>query len=366
VESVQVSRLERLIEAAGIRPTSRPFDILRSTGRHSPDMLDSLDLSHLSSAGLPKTHRVLTLLEFVTNSYVPSRLNLSDDAAEQVVVTVRRLNAFAKRQIEPSELSVELFLAWMKSLSANGQAAATINSKRSHLICIWRAAHAEGLAPKPPKKSKLPRKREPRRLPNSWTIAQMETIVGNCRSVKGRFRFSGILKADFLASMVYFQYDTATRLAANLAVRCSDINLETGLVYLRWESAKTGIEQVHWLSPETLDAISSIWDPSREYVWPWGPNRNGLWSTLRAVLKASHLPFDRRCLFHRFRRTTATMMAGKVGMSAAAAALGHTSEAMTKRYVDPSNLLATRPIDVLPRLRTVDASTQLPSRKERA
>jgi integrase len=83
-------------------------------------------------------------------------------------------------------------------------------------------------------------------------------------------------------------------------------------------------------------------------------------------LKASHLPFDRRCLFHRFRRTTATMMAGKVGMSAAAAALGHTSEAMTKRYVDPSNLLATRPIDVLPRLRTVDASTQLPSRKERA
>lgn len=178
----------------------------------------------------------------------------------------------------------------------------------------------------------------------------MEVIVAKCRLVPGTFRYSGIRKADFLLSLILFQYDTATRLAANLAVQPADIDLSTGLVFLRCESAKTGIEQVHWLSEQTVAAIAAHWDPSREFVWPWGRNRHGLWEALRGVLKASGLPSDRRSMFHRFRRTTATILTGKVGISAASAALGHTSEAMTRRYVDPSNLSAVRPIDVLPRL----------------
>lgn len=292
----------------------------------------------------------MTLLNFLLHCYAPFRLNLSRDAEEQLAVAVRRLNAYIGRDVFLAELTPQLLIAWLKELAQKGQAAATINGKRAAILCLWEAAHAQGLAPAVPKRKDIPTRRQPRRLPNSWTIPQMKSIVGNCRLLKGKFRYSGILKADFLSSLILFEYDTGTRLAANLAVKPEDINLETGLVFLRWESAKTGVEQFHWLSDETIAAIAVHWDPRREFVWPWGSNRHGLWAALRSVLKASGLPHDRRSMYHRFRRTTATILTGQVGISAASAALGHTSEAMTRKYVDPTNVTSVRPIDVLPRL----------------
>lgn len=291
------------------------------------------------------------VLTYLTDHYAPTRLNLSAPAEEQLAVAVRRLNAYVGHPVDFDELSKDLLLGWLKALAKKGQAAATINGKRSAILCLWQAAYGDGLAPEPPRAREIPTKRAPRRLPNSWTVEQMAAIVTHCRRVTGTFRYSGIRKADFLSSLVLFQYDTATRLGASLAVRPQDLDLATGLVYLRSETAKTGLEQAHWLSADTLNAIARHWAADRDFVWPWGPNRHGLWSALRAVLKASGLPSDRRSMFHRFRRTTATILTGKVGISAASAALGHTSEAMTRRYVDPANLPAVRPIDVLPRLR---------------
>jgi integrase len=291
------------------------------------------------------------LFDFLIQQYAPGQLNLSANAEEQLAVAVRRLNAYAKRPVDTRDLSKELLTGWLKSLAQAGQAAATINGKRSAILTLWRAAHRSKKARKPPAGVEVPTKRAPRRLPNSWTVEQMERIVEECRALRGKFRLSGMPKGPFMTSLVLFEYETGTRFSASLAVKPSDVNIETGLVYLRTESAKTGLEQVHWLSPQCLQAIQAIWDPNRSFVWPWGPNRHGLWATLKAVLQSAGLPQDRRSMFHRFRRTTATILTARAGISIASAALGHTSEEMTRRvYVDPTNLGTPRPIDVLPRL----------------
>jgi len=293
---------------------------------------------------------IVTLMDYLTQHYAPVRLNLGEDSEEQIAVAIRRLNAHVGRTVNCDELTKAMVCSWLKALTKK-QAAATVNGKRASILCLWEAAHAEGHAPPPPDRKEVPRVRDQRRLPNSWTVEQMRLIVTNCRKLTGRFRRVGIAKADFVSSLVLFEYDTGTRLTANLEVRTSDINMETGLVYLRSESAKTGLEQFHYLSTETLAAIATHWDSSREFVWPWpSRNRHGLWDALRTVLKASGLPHDRRSMYHRFRRTTATILTSKVGIAAASAALGHTSEAMTRKYVDPTNLSTIRPADVLPRL----------------
>ncbi len=292
-----------------------------------------------------------TLLQFLTDEFAPEQLNLGELAEEQLVIAVRRLNAHLGRQVLPGELSKSMILTWLKSLANKGQAPATINGKRAAILQIWQAAHSAKKAPEPPRKYEIPLKRSPRRLPNSWTVAQMSSILDGCSRLRGTFKLSGITKADFLTSLVLFDYDTGTRLTASLQVRTEDLNLDTGTVYLRWEAAKTGIEQVHWLSEETLTAIRKHWDPQREFVWPFGPNKHSLWDALREVLKGAGLPSDRRSMFHRFRRTTATILTGRAGIAAASAALGHTSEAMTRKYVDPTNLPTSKAIDILPRLR---------------
>jgi integrase len=293
------------------------------------------------------------LLWYLRAHYAPKRLNLSPDAEEQLAVAVRRLSAYAGHPVVPRELSKDLLIRWLKSLADAGQAAATINGKRAAILSLWEAAHEDGTAPPMPKRKEIPIKRKPRRLPNSWTVPQMQAIINSCRSVDGIFRFSGILRADFLESLVLFEYETGSRLAAALRVQPQDLNFVTKTVYLRWESAKTGIEQVHWLSDGTLEAIKKIWDPNRSYIWPWGSNRNCLWDALKRVLRHAGLRSDRRSMFHRFRRTTATLLTGKLGLSAASAALGHTSEETTRRsYVDPTNLPGARLVDHLPPLRS--------------
>lgn len=292
----------------------------------------------------------MTLLEFLKHIYAPSNLNLSEESEEQLAIAVRRLNAHAGHPVTLDELTKELLAEWLKSLTKSS-ATATVNGKRSSIMTLWRAAHRLGKAARPPESWEIPSMRARRRMPNSWTVEEMERILSVCRGIRGRFRLSGIPKADFLASLIVFQYETGTRLSASLAVEAKDLNLETGLVMLRYDTAKTGLEQAHWLSDQAIELIATHWDGKRRMVWPFGPNRNGLWTSLKSVLKAAGLPFDRRSMFHRIRRTTATILTARAGLSMASAALGHTSEAMTRgSYVDPTKLGIPKPIDVLPRL----------------
>jgi len=73
------------------------------------------------------------------------------------------------------------------------------------------------------------------------------------------------------------------------------------------------------------------------FPWPYDQNREdwpALVARFRKILRAAGLPSGRKDLFHKIRRTTASHLA-KAGGDATAM-LGHSSEAVTLGYLDPT------------------------------
>ena len=157
------------------------------------------------------------------------------------------------------------------------------------------------------------------------------------------------MRSAWWRSLVLFLYDTGARLSAALAVRPSDLSMANRCVVLSGETAKTRLEQVVNLSDQTIAAVAGHYEATRNAVWPWPYNRRLIWVRLKRVLCEAGLPADRDRMFHCFRRTTATLSAANGSIDVARRQLGHTSEAMTRLYVNESALQQTQAVDVLPR-----------------
>jgi hypothetical protein len=70
---------------------------------------------------------------------------------------------------------------------------------------------------------------------------------------------------------------------------------------------------------------------------------------LRRLLRAAHLPSDRKHLWHCLRRTAESHAAAAMGIEWAAAAVGHTVPVAKRSYIAPAILGEHRLCDVLPR-----------------
>ena len=57
---------------------------------------------------------------------------------------------------------------------------------------------------------------------------------------------------------------------------------------------------------------------------------------LKRILTRAGLPTSERDLWHKIRRTFATQVNAKAGIAMAQTLLGHSSPAITQRYIDPT------------------------------
>lgn len=291
-----------------------------------------------------------TLHSFLNEVYIPSRLDLSDKSADQCRIAVRLLDRWNGHPVTLKQLSASLILKWLKSMAEAGRASATVNAKRGLILTIWRFAAKKRLAPKVPDLDELPKKRETKRLPEAWSVEEMNRLLEVCSSLTGQCRCNGIDRRKFWSTLILFCYETGCRLTAALSVRVSELDLVNGTVLLRCEAAKTKIEQRHRLSPYLIERLKEHLT-DRELIWPWSQCHRRLWPYLKKILKLAGLSHDRRSLFHKIRRTTATWSAVHGSVDLARQTLGHTSEKMTiERYIDPRYFRPQEAIDVLPKL----------------
>jgi integrase len=292
------------------------------------------------------------LQQFYETIYLRLHYQLSEGAAHQYQVAIRMLDRFAGRPVTLDELSPSLlaeYLHWLVQDRKNS--AATVNHRRSAIITLWWAAADEGLCPEPSLR-KLPRPmRAPKRLPRAWTIDQIERILAECMRLSGTLPLSGIPRDQFWVSLTLYLYDSGSRIGAALDVSPLDVDLEARVITLRADHAKTELEQFVVLSAQTVEWIAKHYDPARLRLWPWGQHRNELYRTLKRILIRAGLPADRWSMFHRFRRTTATLLTKHASLSVAQQALGHTTPQMTLKYVDPRLLNAGQAAEILPRPR---------------
>ncbi len=272
----------------------------------------------------------MTLIEFLNQHYWPEHaLNLKPASLAQIRWSVA---AFEKHLKRPATLEDFTRLTVIGFLAARQQAvsAATTNKDRRGLLCLWRLAAELKLCEWP---IRLPRVKCPHKVPHTFTAEEMTRLIVAARHCD---------HPQFWTSLLLTAYDTAARISALLATRIEDICFTKSTIRLRPEHSKTNTEQVLSIAVDTAAAIAAqvLGRDRSELVWPWDHHQRRKFIHFRKLCESACPPvkLPRGCCFHSLRRTTATLLCRELGLAQASQRLGHSSQAVTARYVDMSRL----------------------------
>ena len=221
------------------------------------------------------------------------------------------------------ELTVARFLAYrVRKMSA-----ATAAKDRAQIRAMWEFCARRKLCDTWPQ---LPRIIVPERIPEAWLTDEMRAILASASQEQGRI--GGFPAASVWKAILLLCYDTGERIASVVDVRASDIRGCN--VIFRAEERKGGRRDImRELSVECADALLAIRRGPDDTAIPWDRHRTCLWRILKIILQRAGLPSDRRCKFHRIRKTTASYYEAAGG--SAQRLLDHSSPAVTKKYLDP-------------------------------
>jgi site-specific recombinase XerD len=236
-------------------------------------------------------------------------------------------------------------LAWMIQ---RGRKATTANKLLRTILAIHRFGIVETELPgKVLHVAKLP---ELERKPRAWRpnqIGQILTAAWQMPPVKGS-AWCG--KHDY--ALVLFILNTGTRISATMETPSRLLEFDAGQVTVPAEVQKHKSDETFDLTDETLRALKAIepWKHTRIFdAWPHdrvGQKRKwrALTKRLKLILVKAGLfasindipPYKE--LFHKLRRCFATFIAAKHGRRAATDRCGHSTEEVTKRYLDETQL----------------------------
>lgn len=284
----------------------------------------------------------ITLTE-LCKRYCDSRINLKPGSAEQIAYSVRSVEKHVGRTVYADEFSEAGMLRFLKARTKQ-VSLSTVKRERGDLLTLWRFAHKRGWAPVV---ADVETVRVPPKNPTAWTVEEIGALLSFTMHLRGTMRHLPIPRSEWYTSLILFLYDTGCRIGAALSLSPADVNLDDAYALLEAENSKTGIVQTVPLSEQTVEWLRKHFDPDRELVWPYPWNKRRLHLDIKELADAADIPCATGEGFHKFRRTHATMAVNAVGWQAAQANLGHTSESMTRRYVDQRQL--ERKIIPLPR-----------------
>lgn len=267
----------------------------------------------------------------------------------------RVLNPNATRSVCVSDLNTELVSGAAGWLVKRGRQPATANRFLRHVVALWRfAMQDEGLQCAVAPISKIRKHKEPKRVPEAWSVAEFERLVAAACRADG---YVGKVPASlFWPTLILTIYWTGVRISAVMALRVSDVDLSAKTLRFPAEIQKHFSDQVFSIPDELVELIRKLnpaargharlfgdWTRDTKGVWGWKYLNQGF----AALCKEAGLPSDRKGKFHKIRRTFATQVCVSAGKGAAQMLLGHASMATTERYLDPRFLERPNPVTIL-------------------
>lgn len=282
------------------------------------------------------------LAEFYRDYYVPLRLiGASPKTVEQYEIALRHWKRFCG-SLALSDIDDMALAAFVAAL-ARSRSPATVAKTLRHVMSIVRlAAKRAGVVPPDP-----PAVRVSRRIPEAFTIDQVEAILAECRREPGSL--AALPASRWWPALVLFVFDTGCRVGAALASVADDLAIGERSVLLRAETQKQRADQWHTLSDQAIAAIAALYPRPGSLVFPWPYGRGVIYKRFRRILDRAGVPAgrERGGLFHKLRKTTASYVHANGGD--ATYQLGHSSRQVTERYLDPRIARNGQAIDVLPR-----------------
>jgi len=289
-----------------------------------------------------KSAASMLLSEFLPNVYIPSRIELAPRSAEQMAMTVRLFDRWHGSAVAIEDLSEDLVRGFLADLRRS-RAAATVNSKRCHLLALWRCAYEEEYLERPPRATKIRRANAQPRIPEAWTPAEVGRILRS--AYRTEKPIGEISSGDWFISFLLVVYDTGERRGAMLETKTADVDLAGGSITFR--RTKTGRQRLCRLHATTVSACARIHYPERELMWPMPFSREALEKRFRKILARAGVRFGRGRggLFHKLRRTSGTLVEANGGDGAKH--LGNTRAVFEASYLDPR--FARNDLQFLPR-----------------
>ena len=233
------------------------------------------------------------------------------------------------------------FLSWM--VNDKERAPETANKYAASIKAVWRYAKRKKVIDHAPDVDALT---VPKHARKTWTPEQFDQLLSAAEEVPG---YVGPVPAGvFWKALILTITNTASRINAVMKITISDVEFDRGIIVLRHGNVKDNADLRLPLLPATADAIRDLMKYMRFVseagpdirvfrAWPYD-QKGDYWSALRnhykKILAAAKLPSKRRDLFHCLRAFTVTRITEKFGIKAAQAFCDHSSEAVTRAYID--------------------------------
>jgi len=289
-----------------------------------------------------------TLQTFLRKVYLPSAINCGPRTARDYRSVVEHLVEWYGRDVRLSRLSDDMLCRYLRHLSENGAAPATVNSHRAKILALWRCAWRKRYVNELPRD--VPKLREPQRVPEAWTVAEVSCLVAHCRELPGKI--GPVEKATWWTSLVLATWETGQRIGALLQSRRDDFKGGARTLLIRPDTTKTGAGQLYSLSENAVGAISAALHIDNTLIWQWPHGRRWFFAQFRRIVEAAGLKAGpHNDLFHKLRRSNLSYTAANGGIDLARQQAGHDHARTTlKHYVDPRIARPPSARDVLPPL----------------
>ena len=286
-----------------------------------------------------------TLRRVFEERYLPIRLQgASKVHVENCRSVVNCLKRYIGRDATLDDLTDEFVCQFMASLLQRGRSPYTANRHRGVLLALWRFAWRKHLVNSEPRD--VEKARVPKRLPQAWTLDELARLLTACANEPGTM--CGIPAGQWWVGFVLTLYLTALRVGAGLSLKTADFDPTLRILFVAAEEQKHKSDQVFHLPQMLVDLLVQTRPANRVFLFPACAAKKRQ-AGLRAILKRAGLPAGRRDLFHKLRRTSATLLADVAGAAIASQHLDHSSQQLTRdRYIDPRQIAAADLCKLLP------------------
>jgi hypothetical protein len=262
---------------------------------------------------------------------------LTPETVRQYQTTAERLEVWAGEPVLLTDLSELLVSAFLRDYAA-GVKPATVRSKRTQLMALWRSAADEYLCEPPTRRVRTAR--VPWVPREAWTVDEVRQLVAAAtwlRSGPG----GGMPRAEWFDLAIRIAWDSGLRWGDQIRLRTSSIH---GNIVIVGQS-KTRRPVCGRLSPSTMAALEdSLRRWPRDYVTPWRRSHETFNAQVRRLVAQAGI---RPGTWKWLRRGSATdVEIQQPGKGMAARHLGHApgSRVAEINYLDHSLIAAHAPV----------------------
>ncbi len=273
----------------------------------------------------------LTLRDFFARTYAVRKLRgpKHENTRRLYANSIGNFAKFLGREPTLTDLDDDVLAGFAAWFLDRGRSPHTSNKCVGQICALWRFAARKRLVEVWPD---VTLEDCPHRDPLAWLQHELSALFHAIAATPGKV---GVIRAPVWWLAIHLvAWDSGERIGALLGLRWQDVDLEGGWAHFPAEVRKgRKRDRTYPLHPQTIDALRPMLGPPDAPVFRWHMSLPTLYDHYEKILRRAGLPEDRRCKFHRMRRSVASWAEANGGN--ATELLDHSSRRITKAYLDP-------------------------------